>query len=79
MTKKPTLKDIEEHLSKITVINDKQRQLELCMRNITRHAFGNTRYTLDLQAQYEYLMQEGSEVSKSLINSILKYRGMILD
>lgn len=58
-------------------MNHKQELIEMSARNVLRHAFGNIKFSHDIQIQYEFLMKEANPQMKELINSIFKYRGLI--
>lgn len=58
--------------------DQKQELLALCAKNVIGHAMGNKKYTNDIYKQYEFLMQEGTEELKELVQRVFQIRGVWL-
>lgn len=58
----------------IIFLNHRQALLELCSRNALRYARGESKLTMDLQNQLEFLYYNSTDETKELLGKLFEIR-----
>ena len=59
------------------IINYKEAQLQLCLRNIARFVFGELQYSQHLHDQVEFVINNANKQTGELIYSLAKAKGLL--
>ena len=54
----------------VNEMTDNDAILDLCLRNATRYALGEIKFTMDLQAQMHYALQHADTRTRTLLITI---------
>ena len=61
----------------VVFVNDKQRLLDMCLRNATKYLRGEIKLTMDLHAQMKYAFENSNQQTRELMLALFDMKDFL--